>query len=66
MISLPKNVPAPAMRAFVAAGYDSLEKFTAVSEKELLMLHGVGPKAIRILKEMMAEKGLSFSAEDVT
>lgn len=44
-------VGAPALRAFEAAGYTTLEELLAADEKELLALHGVGPKAIRLLKE---------------
>lgn len=44
-------VGAPAGRAFKAAGYTTLEQLLAADEKELLALHGVGPKAIRLLKE---------------
>jgi hypothetical protein len=31
-----------------------------VPERELARLHGVGPKALRILREALAERGLSF------
>jgi dihydrofolate reductase len=33
---------------------------TKVSEKDLGKLHGMGPKALRTLKEALGEKGLSF------
>ena len=48
---IPYRVGAPARRAFVAAGYTTLEELLAADEKDLLALHGVGPKAIRILHE---------------
>lgn len=51
----------PALRELALAGYTRLEHLTKVSEKELLKIHGVGPKAIRILREALAEKGLSFA-----
>jgi DNA-directed RNA polymerase alpha subunit len=57
---LPKTSE-PAARAFGLAGINSLEEMTKYSEKDLLKLHGVGPKAIRILKEEMAKKGLRFA-----
>lgn len=47
-------VGAPALRAFVDAGYTSVEELLAVDEKDLLALHGVGPKAIRLLKAAAA------------
>jgi hypothetical protein len=56
---LPK-IGAPATRALTAAGYTRLSQLTQVSEAELLALHGVGPRAIRILREALAERGLSF------
>ncbi|MFE0559093.1 DNA-binding protein [Paenibacillus sp. NPDC058910] len=56
----PVKAGKPARRALIAAGYHQLADLTQASEKELLALHGVGPKAIRILREALAEKGLSF------
>ena len=56
---LPK-IGAPATRALDAAGYDSLEDLDGVSRAALLALHGVGPRAIRILDEAMAASGLAF------
>lgn len=56
---LPK-LSRPANRALEDAGFYQLEQFTAVTEGDLLKLHGVGPKAIRILNEALKEKGLSF------
>jgi predicted flap endonuclease-1-like 5' DNA nuclease len=45
----------------MAAGYTRLEQLTSITEAEILKLHGVGPKAIRILRETLAEKGWSFA-----
>lgn len=50
----------PAERALISAGYTRLEQLSGVSEKELLKLHGMGPKAIRILKEALKERGMSL------
>lgn len=55
------NIGNPARRALAAAGYLRLEQLTEVSEAELLRLHGVGPKAIRILREVLSANGLSFA-----
>jgi DNA-directed RNA polymerase alpha subunit len=52
---------APAQRALNNAGYYRLEQLTEVTEKELLKLHGMGPKALRILREALEAKGLSFA-----
>ena len=58
---LPTGLAKPAQRALAGAGYSHLEQLTRVSEKELLALHGMGPKALRLLREALAEKGLSFA-----
>lgn len=52
---------APATRALAAAGYTDLSRLADVSEEELKALHGVGPKAVRVLREALAERGLSLS-----
>lgn len=57
----PLQLSQPALRALESAGYTRLEQLTAVSEKELQALHGMGPKGIRMLREALAEKGLSFA-----
>lgn len=54
------NVGAPAARALAAAGIDTLEAVANRTERELLALHGVGPRAVRILREHLAESGLAF------
>ena len=59
--SLPPGIGSPAHRALAAAGITRLEQFTAISETELLKLHGVGPKAVRIIKESLRENGLAFA-----
>ncbi|SFE69511.1 hypothetical protein SAMN04487969_105160 [Paenibacillus algorifonticola] len=55
------NVGKPATRALTAAGYVQLEQFTKLTEAEVLKLHGVGPKAIRIIREALAANGQSFA-----
>lgn len=59
----PKGIGKPATRALEAAGYSSLEQLTKVSEKELLKLHGMGPKALRVLREALAERELAFASD---
>jgi len=57
---LPK-IGAPVTRAVEAAGYTQLTELAQVSESELLSLHGVGPKAIRLIRAAaLAERGLSL------
>lgn len=56
---LPK-IGAPATRALANVGIKSLKDITRFSEKELLALHGVGPKAIFVLRPILKSHGLSF------
>jgi hypothetical protein len=56
----PKGVPAPAARALMAAGYSDLRQLAGVSAAELKRLHGMGPKALRLLQEALEEQGLSL------
>ena len=51
----------PAQRALKAAGYTRLEQLASVTEADLLKLHGVGPKAIAILRPALAAQGLAFA-----
>jgi DNA-directed RNA polymerase alpha subunit len=53
----------PAVRALEAAGYTRLEDLTQVTEKELLALHGMGPKAIRMLNAELAKRGQAIGSE---
>jgi predicted flap endonuclease-1-like 5' DNA nuclease len=50
----------PAARALAGAGYTNLDQLAKVTQKQLLELHGMGPKAIRILKEALKAQGKSF------
>src|SRR6185436_2566710 len=54
------KIGAPATRALEAAGYTHFEQLTKVTEAELGRLHGMGPKALGILREALREKKLSF------
>lgn len=57
----PKGLAQPALRALHGAGLTRLEQLTAISEAELLRLHGMGPKAMGALRQALAERGLSFA-----
>jgi hypothetical protein len=58
--SLPRGIGAPATRALAAAGYTELRQLAGVPRPELERLHGVGPKALRILQEELESRGLSL------
>jgi len=60
--NLPKGLSAPARRALSGAGYTRLEDLAGVSEAKIKALHGIGPNAVKQLKQSLAEKGLSFAA----
>lgn len=54
------KIGSPATRALEAAGYTQLRQLTKVTESELAQLHGMGPKALGILRETLKAQGLSF------
>lgn len=58
----PRSIGNPARNALEHAGYSKLKQLTRVTEKELAKLHGMGPKALGILREELKAKGLSFAA----
>ncbi len=58
---LPK-IGSPAQRALLAHGYTQLDQLTGVSEAEIARWHGVGPKALGLLREALVARGLAFAA----
>jgi predicted flap endonuclease-1-like 5' DNA nuclease len=54
------SIGAPARRALAGAGITRLDQLPAMTEAELAALHGVGPKAIGLLRTALADRGLSF------
>jgi hypothetical protein len=64
--SQPQNdfpkLSAPAQRALAAAGVQQLKDLTKFSETEVKKWHGIGPNAMKSLRQAMDEKGLSFKA----
>ncbi|ONI68571.1 hypothetical protein BWI15_36905 [Kribbella sp. ALI-6-A] len=50
-----------ATRELALNGYTTYEQLTQVTTKELLAIHGIGPKAIRILDEELTARGLRFA-----
>lgn len=59
-IPLP-NIGKTAARALEQVKLTSLNDISKLDEKTLLKIHGVGPKAIRILKERLREEDMKFS-----
>ena len=50
---LPRAIGAPATRALALEGITTLDDLSGADLDELLRLHGVGPKAIRVLREAL-------------
>jgi predicted flap endonuclease-1-like 5' DNA nuclease len=55
---LPNEIGKTATRELSLNGITSLDQVARHSRQELLAIHGVGPKAIRILERALAAKGL--------
>ncbi len=62
-IDLPAGLSNPSRRALASIGVTQLDQLTRHGEAEILALHGMGPKGIRILRSALAERGLSFAGD---
>ena len=58
---LTREIGRTALRALALQGYTSLDQLTEVTADQLLEIHGVGPKAVRILDAHLAARGLTFA-----
>nr|WP_295925559.1 RNA polymerase alpha subunit C-terminal domain-containing protein [uncultured Dyadobacter sp.] len=54
-------ISAPARRALENNGVHTLAELARKTEKQVLAYHGMGPNAVRKLKEVLIENGLSFA-----
>ncbi|MER5873116.1 hypothetical protein [Streptomyces sp. NPDC002044] len=54
---LPKAIGGPATRALAGVGITTLAQVAELTGAELLALHGVGPKAVRVLTETLVATG---------
>jgi predicted flap endonuclease-1-like 5' DNA nuclease len=59
----PSTMGKVAPRELARHGITRFDQLTDVTEGALLKIHGVGPKAVRILREELAQRGLGFAAE---
>ncbi|ANS29087.1 hypothetical protein R1CP_22055 [Rhodococcus opacus] len=57
----PASMGKVSRRELASHGYTRFGQLTTVTAKELSKIDGVGPKAIRILEEELAERGLGFA-----
>ena len=58
---LPRGLVKPAQRALAAAGIRRLEELATLSEADVTQLHGIGPTAIRQLRQALEASGLRFA-----
>ena len=59
----PRSIGNVARRELAAHGLTRFAQLTDHSERELLEIHGVGPKAVQILREELSSRGMAFRAE---
>jgi hypothetical protein len=52
---------APARGALEHAGISTLTQLSQYSEREILKIHGVGPKSLPLLRQSLQEAGLTFA-----
>lgn len=57
---LPNDLAAPARRALASKEIEHLDDLAKFTEAEVLDLHGMGPHAMKKLKEAMVEAKVSF------
>ena len=58
--AFPAGLSGPALRALDVAGVRSLGDLTRWTETELLALHGMGAKGVRMLREALAASRRQF------
>lgn len=58
----PQSIGRTARRELAVNGFTTFEQLTATTSEELLKIHGVGPKAVRILREELAARGRDFAS----
>lgn len=63
---LPNEIGKTATRELAYSGITSIQQVSQHSKKELLAIHGVGPKAISILGEVLAARGLDFKEPETS
>jgi hypothetical protein len=61
--AFPKGISKPALRALASVGATRLDQVTRFTEAELLALHGMGPKAIGIIKAALLAQRKSLARD---
>ena len=57
----PQAIGQVAKRELAINGFTTYDQLRDVIRRHLLAIHGVGPKAVRILGEELARRGTSFA-----
>ena len=63
LYALPINLAKPAQRALENAGIKMLNDFAKFTEGQISALHGIGPNAIKEIKQALTENILSFKSD---
>ena len=58
----PHGIAQPALRALAAANVTTIDQLAQWTEADLARLHGMGPKALRMLRDALALRGHTFRA----
>ncbi len=61
---LPARIAAPARRALDSVGITNLAQLTELTEKQICLMHGIGPRSIGVLRDALTANGLSFVPDD--
>ena len=57
---LPAGLSRPALRALAAVGITRTAHFRKITAAELKQLHGMGPKAMELIRQGLAEAGIAL------
>ena len=60
--AFPPGISGPALRALQLAGIHTLDAVANWTKQDLAVLHGMGPKALAVLKTALAERKARFGA----
>jgi hypothetical protein len=58
---LPEGSAQPAIRALESAGITWLSQCSGMSDDALRRLHGMGPRAIGLIRDALRAKGMTFA-----
>jgi hypothetical protein len=61
--AFPPGLAEPALRALLTAGFSELSDLTQLTRALFASLHGIGPKAVRVVEAALNDQGLSFRPE---